>query len=49
MAYTFFLQSVGRDPSAQSSIAHALALGRSARLPFRLGTAAWLRSVIRLD
>jgi tetratricopeptide (TPR) repeat protein len=49
MAYTFFLQSVGRDPSAQASIAHALALERSATLPFRLGTAAWLRSVIRLD
>jgi tetratricopeptide (TPR) repeat protein len=49
MAYMFFLQSVGRDPSAQSSIAHALALERSVSLPFRQGTAAWLRSVIRLD
>ena len=49
MAYMFFLQSVGRDPSAHSSIAHALALERSTPLPFRPGTAAWLRSAIRLD
>jgi Flp pilus assembly protein TadD len=49
MAYTFFLRSVGHDPSAQSSIAHALALERSVRVPYRRGTGAWLRSVITLD
>jgi tetratricopeptide (TPR) repeat protein len=47
-AYTFLLQSVVRDRSARSSIAHALAM-EGPHPPFRPGADAWLRAAIRLD
>jgi tetratricopeptide (TPR) repeat protein len=49
MGYFFFLQSAGRDSATLSSISHALAMERSASLPFRPGTDAWLRRTIMLD
>ncbi len=49
MGYVLFLESVARDPLGRASIAHALAVARSAPLPFRAGTDDWLRRMIRLD
>jgi len=49
LAYVFFLQSVARNPGTFSSISQALAVERSASLPFRPGIDAWLRHTITLD